>query len=65
MALNQLLNVLQVAVVFAALSVSALSFVALRALWLVASPLFVRNARQTVSKEHVFFHTQLGDYYRC
>lgn len=49
----------------ASLSVFALTFLALRALWLVASPIFRPNASQRVSKEHIFFQTQLGHYAAC
>ena len=43
----------------------ALTFLAVRALWLVTSPVFLPGASQRVSKEHIFFHTQLGHYAAC
>jgi hypothetical protein len=56
---------LQVIVIFASLSVFALSLIYLRAIWLVASPLFQRSSHHAGSKEHAFFHTQLGHYAAC
>jgi len=58
-------HALIVIIVFASLSVSALAFVCLRAIWLVASPVFSRRSRNALSKEHAFFQTQLGYYAAC
>jgi hypothetical protein len=55
----------QVIVVFASLSVFGLAYVSLQAIWLIARPLFKRGGSDTGSKEHAFFHTQLGHYAAC
>jgi hypothetical protein len=57
--------VLQAIVVFASLSVFALAYISLRAVWLVARPLFKRSTSRIGSKEHAFFHTQLGHFAAC
>jgi hypothetical protein len=57
--------ILQVVVVFASLSLFALTFVCLRVTWLLARPLFNRNNHRTRSNEHAFFNTQLGHYAAC
>ncbi|KIM84269.1 hypothetical protein PILCRDRAFT_6532 [Piloderma croceum F 1598] len=53
-----------VIVAFASLSVFAVAFVFLRAIWLIANPLR-RSSRHAGSKEYAFFHTQLGHYAAC
>lgn len=59
------LGMLQVIVIFASLSTIALTFICLRAVWHVTSPLFTRNSRHTESKAYAFFNTQLGHYAAC